>query len=212
MALQRSKSAPHAIPALLPPSLPRSSSFHTMPEAAKRAPIKHEPPVAEDPFSLAGFFPSSLGEEKWAWLREDIREQDGEWKTGDEDGTTVVCGLNGELEKLTRDAIKDEDKMGVLSLEGVSVFGRSEGEDVLLSPYWSGEAVDEDSLCLALRVRRGAGAAGSRAGTGFGTLFLDGGNTGWRKTPMDSAIDEYFPIWDISPEISGSQKGIGSHE
>jgi len=151
-----------------------------------------------DPFSLSGFFPSSLGEEKWDWLRGEEKVEKKIW-AAEEGGSANV--LFGESDKLTQEAIKGEDKLGVLSLGGL--FNDLEGK-LWLSPDGEGyrdedrEAVDEDSLWLGLRVRRGK------------TLrtmpeMADADAEDW-KTPIDSAIDEYFPIWDIDSGNSRDTK------
>ncbi|KAF8078733.1 hypothetical protein FPV67DRAFT_75145 [Lyophyllum atratum] len=208
MALQRSKSAPQGIPALLaiPPSLPRASSFHTIQKAVnsvKTVPLAVE--VAErtnlergDPFSLSGFFPSSLGEEKWGWLRGDEKAEKKIW-AAEEGGSGNV--LFAESDKLTQEAIKGEDKLGVLSLG--RLFNDLEGKLWLSSDNEvyrdeDREAVDEDSLWLGLRVRRGKTLRTTQE-------TADGDAEDW-KTPIDSAIDEYFPIWDIDSGNSRDTK------
>jgi len=208
MALQRSRSAPHGVPALLPipRSLPRASSFQTIQNAVKTVKTVRlgERTVVEreDPFSLSGFFPSSLGEENWSWLRGEEKVEKKIW-TAEEAGMGGV--LFGESDTLTQEAIKGEDKLGVLSLGGL--FNDLEGK---LWPLYNGategegtrdedrEAVDEDSLWRGLCVRRGR-ALRTMAAT------ADADAEGW-KTPLDSAIDDYFPIWDIQPGKSRETK------
>ncbi|KAG5647628.1 hypothetical protein DXG03_008981 [Asterophora parasitica] len=202
-ALQRSKSAPHGMPALLPApaSLVRASSFHTTQEAAK--PVKKPPmaAVAErvaeergDPFSLSGFFPSSLGDDKWGWLRDEEKEQEKQWSTEDGDGGSV---LFGEEDSMTREAIRLEDKLGVLSLGGIlqTLAGEMRAE---YDGDGEREAVDEETLWAGLRARRARTLS---------TLpeFAGRDAEDW-KTPVDSAIDEYFPIWDIAAGNSRETK------
>ncbi|GLB36044.1 hypothetical protein LshimejAT787_0303320 [Lyophyllum shimeji] len=208
MALQRSKSAPQGIPALLPMprSVPRASSFQTIQNAVKTVktvPLAERTDMErEDPFSLLGFFPSSLGEEKWGWIRGEEKVEKA-WTAEEGESGSV---LFGESDKLTQEAIKGEDKLGVLSLGGL--FQDLEGK--LWSPSSYGvaaereapdedrEAVDEDSLWLGLRVRRGKT---------LGTMPEMAGRDAedW-KTSIDSAIDEYFPIWDIDSGNSRETK------
>lgn len=152
------------------------------------------PSVAESPeggpFNLSGFFPTSLSaiegeEEEWRWLRGEGEEGKGEGQRyrGEEEGP-VRGGRSAIFGEETSDAIKGEDKMGVLTLskclcinpsaspsildadragfvatEDVSLFGASTGESDagygrLMSPYASDEVLDENSLYLAQRARR----------------------------------------------------------
>ncbi|KAF5384793.1 hypothetical protein D9615_001425 [Tricholomella constricta] len=211
MALQRSKSAPHGVPALVPAPtrLQRASSFHTIQQAVKPVKAAHMAAIPEraaaereDPFSLSGFFPSSLREDKWGWLRDEEKVEKKRW-TAEDGGHGGV--LFGESDKLTREVIKGEDKMGVLSLGGLltelegelrTSYGAAMGGDGEREAMdGEREAMDEDSLWLALRLRRGT------------TLpEMPVADAEHWKTPVDSAIDEYFPIWDIQPGNSRGTK------
>ncbi|KAG5735951.1 hypothetical protein E4T56_gene1926 [Termitomyces sp. T112] len=104
MTLPRSKSAPDGVPALKPAApLVRAASFHTIEETMKSEPLvaveEHGEEERVDAFNLSGFFP---GEKKWGWVREE-----GGMKTG---------SLFGASDRMTREAIKGEDKLGVLRL------------------------------------------------------------------------------------------------
>lgn len=119
MSLQRSKSAPHPISGLAT-SLPRVASFHH--KQAKTGHVVTQLPTPrierEDPFSLSGFFPTTLGEEdEWGWLRDEGSDKE-EWGGlhGEELEEGGVIFGHTESGNVTQDAIKDEDKLGILSL------------------------------------------------------------------------------------------------
>lgn len=63
------------------------------------------------------------------------------------------------------------------------------------------EAVDEDSLWRGLRLRRDRTLSAVALPETAGGSRADG----W-KTPIDSAFDEYFPIWDINVGNSRATK------
>jgi len=141
------------------------------------------PDETEDPFNLAGFFPPSsrvtpsLHEgERWEWLRREARET-----SPTQDELCSVCSfleeggdnVDGSLlstpgpgvftrsnEDVAEEVIKRQDKMGVLSLTAIFLTGNlhARGER-LYSPYAEEEAVDHESLYLALRKRRRANCA-----------------------------------------------------
>ena len=93
----------------------------------------------EDPFSLSGFFPTSLAarehpdsEQEWDWLRaatdEDGAEEEEEYRSGrvspisesdSEWNVPTPCSPDME-DVLAGDAIKREDKLGILALSGAS--------------------------------------------------------------------------------------------
>lgn len=146
---------------------------------------------------MAGFFPPSFTpqeeEEEWSWLR-------GEQRSDLHLTTTSVPTTSGMLnqtqDKLLVETIRSEDKLGVLSLgmfyaqsvqdtliptrfslsDTLSLFSTREpygADDRLFSPYSEEEAVDEDSLYLALCSRRAKRlAVPSGREREFGTLFL----------------------------------------
>lgn len=122
----RSKSAPHPLPGYfaVPSDLPRSSSHVHLDRRVQKSargfsqvhpsasPVISPRSEREDPFSLSGFFPSSMSSEneEWSWLRD-------EDKPDEDDGTLIedeaaVRMLDGDLKEM----IKKEDKMGILSL------------------------------------------------------------------------------------------------
>ena len=143
MSITRSKSAPH-VPGSVKaneetrPKLPRhasaialgNSAFPTSTHAYPyHSPRDHEP--EEDPFSLTGFFPHSLGitqnwrDNAWKWLR-DTGEEDSEDVmvprtmspvSEDEEWLPRTPGsiLSPVAETSTQAAIKQEDKLGILS-------------------------------------------------------------------------------------------------
>jgi len=194
MALQRSKSAPHTLPALVQATVPRTSSFHTLQKHVRAATGAQLPPP-EDPFSLSGFFPS-LRRERWGWLREETKLEDGDSDVAEEDDG--VGALFGDSDEQTQEAIRDEDKLGVLSF-GKLFRGRREGER-LLSMYGQGEAVDMESLYQSMRVERGEE-----------TGRLDGE---WGKTGVESVIEGYFPVWEVTgySGSAGVEKDGWSHD
>ncbi|KAF5356118.1 hypothetical protein D9756_004056 [Leucocoprinus leucothites] len=192
-SLVRSKSAPQPIAGLAPvsksskrPSIQRSASHvdvdkdsytkrRVAAETTKSRQEPRAPPLAVpagDPFNLAGFFPTSLSvigneEEEWRWMNE----------AGEEDGS-VRGGWSAIFGNETGETIKREDKLGVLALKDVSLFGASAGEAThgyggLLSPYASDEVVDENSLYLAQRARREQSTISAVVGgSGYGEVFL----------------------------------------
>ncbi|EGO05209.1 hypothetical protein SERLA73DRAFT_174215 [Serpula lacrymans var. lacrymans S7.3] len=129
----------------------------------------------EDPFNLAGFFPASYSasptteKERWEWLRQEedeygakrdavssvysfSEEGDGSLPT-----TPGPAGFARMEEDKAEEAIKGEDKMGILSLDTYFATKEKNGvyrEDRLYSPYSDEEAVDHESLYLALSARR----------------------------------------------------------
>jgi len=142
MSLKRSKSAPQPIATLITFNLPRSHSQQYLQQNAQRKGLRGlavSPTFSradrEDPFSLSGFFPSSFGgleeEEEWNWLREED-EEEGYRRSieplGIAEDAASVSSLPGTPtvmfghveDELTREAIKGEDKLGVLSL-GMSI-------------------------------------------------------------------------------------------
>lgn len=140
MSLQRSKSAPHPFPTLLTTSsLPRSTSHVQLPQKLPKSAHPHvhfRPPAPSpgftprteraDPFSLGEFFPSSLGytaetqTEEWNWLRDGEEENEDEENEAQEQ-EQVKDQTSQKNDELAEDAIKREDKLGVLSL-GESLF------------------------------------------------------------------------------------------
>lgn len=144
-ALMRSRSAPQPITTLAAsasssekPFIQRSLSHVDVEKdthakrriAAQTTKSRQGPPVSSpststpgDPFNLSGFFPTSLSaigseEKEWQWLREE-GEEGGRRKYqrcgGDEEGT-VRGGRSAIFGEETSDAIKSEDKLGVLAL------------------------------------------------------------------------------------------------
>lgn len=120
------------------PHLPRhrsavalsSSSHHLVPVYTPRV-------EREDPFSLSGFFPANFAalehpeaEQEWDWLRvtDDSDAGDDDHRSGrvspiseSDDEWTVPTPCSPDVEDaLTGDAIKREDKLGILTLSGKS--------------------------------------------------------------------------------------------
>lgn len=129
MPIKRSQSAPNgqpiaALAALtkvdapaagdLKVHLSRSKSYLTQ-HSALDSPLNDR----EDPFSLGGFFPGSSRtahqeEEQWKWLQ---RDEDSERASVSSFSVDEEDSVLGELDdELAREAIKVEDKLGVLSL------------------------------------------------------------------------------------------------
>ncbi|RDX50435.1 hypothetical protein OH76DRAFT_447481 [Lentinus brumalis] len=132
----------------------------------------------EDPFSLSGFFPARLAarehpetEQEWDWLRaatdeeeglerhrsglvSPISESDSEWNI------PTPCSPDME-DALAGDAIKREDKLGILTLSD-TLFLPPRGDELyveerLLSPYAQpGDPLDADAVYDALRALRTA--------------------------------------------------------
>lgn len=119
------------------PKLPRHRSAVTV-SAIPHFASAYTPRVErEDPFSLSGFFPTNLpaltseptSQHEWDWLRAEedevpterfsgpvspISESDDEWN--------IPTPLSPDVEDaLARDAIKREDKLGILALTGKSL-------------------------------------------------------------------------------------------
>lgn len=107
------------------------SSHHLVPAYTPRV-------EREDPFSLSGFFPTNFAalehpdaDQEWDWLRatdEDEDEDGGAFRSGpvspisesdDEWPIHTPCSLHDE-DALTGAAIKREDKLGILTLSGMS--------------------------------------------------------------------------------------------
>ncbi|KAH7928520.1 hypothetical protein BV22DRAFT_201111 [Leucogyrophana mollusca] len=179
------------------------STAHLTRTAASRSSPLATPHEREDPFNLAGFFPVShfasptTEAERWEWLR---HEENRSGPTRDELGS--VCSfsedeVDGSLpttpgpvvfarleEDEAEEAIKGEDKMGILSLNAIFLARDTQPtEDKLYSPYAEGEAVDQDSLYLALSARRHAETASPSPCGSVGELFLqaeqEDGDEGW---------------------------------
>jgi hypothetical protein len=128
MSIQRSKSAPLSIAGPATIHVPRSYSyenvqrragpFQTTGIAGPSTPVVSPSSRARrgDPFSLGNFFPTSRvsdEDDDWSWLRADdavIHEESQSIAST----APVMLGLAGD--KLAADAIKSEDKLGVLSL------------------------------------------------------------------------------------------------
>ncbi|KXN81135.1 hypothetical protein AN958_06089 [Leucoagaricus sp. SymC.cos] len=190
-SLVRSQSAPPPIATLAPaaskPSIQRSASHmdvdkdsdtkrHMVAQTTKsrQGPYLPSLPIpAGDPFNLSGFFPTTLSamggeDEEWRWARE----------AGEEEEEPVRSGRLALFGEETSKTIEREDKLGVLALKDVSLFGASAGDSGhgygrLLSPYASDEVVDENSLYLAQRARRELNTmAGIVGGKEFGEVFL----------------------------------------
>ncbi|KAI0778476.1 hypothetical protein BD413DRAFT_465769 [Trametes elegans] len=170
------------------PKLPRHRSAVAVSGTQPLASLYTPRSEREDPFSLGGFFPSNLGafdsspvEHEWDWLhspdddapravRSPLRSglvspisEDDEWEI-----PTPCSALAETGDTLARDAIKREDKLGILALGGTSplalhaAHSHSHGEDVygedrLLSPYTQpGDPLDDDAVYDALRALRTA--------------------------------------------------------
>ncbi|KZP16849.1 hypothetical protein FIBSPDRAFT_957740 [Athelia psychrophila] len=176
MPIQRSQSAPQPIEALFNVTPLTKSKATRAPEkeiAVARVKLMRSKSYAvdhssssssasnpwaarEDPFSLGGFFSDrvALDEQKqWGWIRGD---EDSE----EIDFTRPALDAEESLERLgdeqAEKAISAEDKYGLLSLGSIFTSVTTYPDDRLLSPYSEGEAVDHDSLYLALCSRREA--------------------------------------------------------
>ncbi|KAI0800973.1 hypothetical protein C8Q74DRAFT_458764 [Fomes fomentarius] len=166
------------------PQLSRHRSAVTISSSAHHlAPIYTPRVEREDPFSLSGFFPANLNfaalehpetEQEWDWLRaSDHSEADEseqlEFRSGrvspiseSDDEWNIPTPCSPEVEDaLTGDAIKREDKLGILKLSN-TLFMPPRGdelyvEDRLLSPYTqAGDPLDTDAVYDALRALRTA--------------------------------------------------------
>lgn len=172
MSIQRSKSAPHIVASPVKTvHLPRSTSHQQLQNNASSTSTRGYTPRTEreDPFSLAGFFPTALveEEEEWRWLH----AEEGQSSEGDGGGDrTPSSGIFGQAEdRNTREAIEGEDKLGVLALGQWRRSDGVDGPDIgLLSPYR--EVVDEESLYLAVSSQRETAASGLRAAAESGSL------------------------------------------
>ncbi|KAG6862407.1 hypothetical protein C0995_011847 [Termitomyces sp. Mi166 len=145
MTLPRSKSAPNGVPALIPAPLVRAASFHTIEEVMKD--IKSERLVAveekhgeeerEDAFNLSGFFP---GEKKWGWMGAEEAE-----------GGVKTESLFGTSDRMTQEAIKREDKLGVLSLGELLKRLRGTKDEETEGSTGGRKVVDEPAVWLEYR-------------------------------------------------------------
>jgi len=186
----RSRSSPSftAGPQRAQPSLPLTACSSLSRQLSPRDGDK------EDPFSLTGFFPSSIalgGTEEawqeWGWLRAEEGHQRKGLEVGA--GSDVLAdavepldaydpGL-GEagVEELMRKAIREEDKLGVLSWgatrkQFVGNYEKEHHDDRLFSPYMNDEPEDHEALYLALRSRRRrATAQGMESNHEEGSIF-----------------------------------------
>ncbi|KAI8980718.1 hypothetical protein BD414DRAFT_493074 [Trametes punicea] len=160
----------------------------------------------DDPFSLGGFFPANLGafeylptDQQWDWLHPDaaaadeddyylgglspIRSglvspisEDDEW-----DIPTPCSALADEHDALAQDAIRREDKLGILTLaDKLSLPSHGDElyvEDRLLSPYTQpGDPLADEAVYDALRALRTAhsrshGSGGKDEAAGMHSLF-----------------------------------------
>ncbi|KAG6878657.1 hypothetical protein C0993_001180 [Termitomyces sp. T159_Od127] len=174
--LPRSKSAPNGVPALMPTPLVRASSFHTIGEVIKGVKserlVEHGEEEDQDAFNLSGFFPK---EKQWGWM---VVEADGGVKMG---------SLFGVSDQMIQEAIKGEDKLGVLSL------GKSHlqhGEKLMI--MWLGEMLkrlsgtrdDEDPEGLERNKCVDERPGYREDWTGHAARLDDAGG-----------VDENFPIW-----------------
>ncbi|OJA16220.1 hypothetical protein AZE42_00106 [Rhizopogon vesiculosus] len=188
--LARAKST---IDGFVPHSLPTSSQYRFS------ACLTAATPVAtlrdrEDPFSLGGFFPSYIVSperegERWEWLRQ---EQGSLVPPRDELHTIYSLsegGADGSLpatpgpivfaraaENVIEETIKGEDKMGVLSVINTIFLTKDAhlSDDKLYSPYAEDEAVDHESLYLALsKLRQAESSMPHSRKECVGDLFLE---------------------------------------
>jgi hypothetical protein len=120
MYLQRSKTAPQTLTALVTAELQRSASQSQITLKSSRvshlnyvsSPITPRTDDREDPFSLQGFYPSygHTEESDWAWLKDETEIA----RTGLLPNATVdVDQINDQI---AGKLIEEEDKMGILSL------------------------------------------------------------------------------------------------
>ncbi|PSR75889.1 hypothetical protein PHLCEN_2v8803 [Hermanssonia centrifuga] len=189
MSLNRSKSTPEVAPPQpflrqdIPaknrgrPQMHRQRSESALSDVRQSipSPPRHYRPArerrTEDPFSLAGFFPSetlfapsqhfdSDSEEPWLWLQ----EYEGAGERDIENSSPVLLPLadfpvqgssSSHILAKTEDtdfewddAIRQEDKLGILSMPSLFVYAGSEAEqpyEHLLSPYSENDADPPDS-------------------------------------------------------------------
>ncbi|KAF9229171.1 hypothetical protein BS17DRAFT_688315 [Gyrodon lividus] len=189
MALRRSKTAPQSLdqhdtrPATLTRVKSSMNDILHPPSRTLSIPRKvvslSGTPHEKDPFSLAGFFPPS------SWMTQSLHEGERWWLRQEEPECTPtrdeLCSVyslsedevDGSLpptpgpgvfarsdKDMAEEAIKREDKMGVLSLNTLFLTDDIHArEDRLYSPYAEEEAVDHESLYLALSKRRRAECA-----------------------------------------------------
>lgn len=135
-SIQRSKSAPHVAP-LQPFLTPRpgdalrgdrprirrhntSLALTDMPASRPRSGYATpRAERAEDPFSLGGFFPpprpggDAPAEGEWTWLREDdgLLPREADWRDDE-----YAPSVDKAEDEHTGEVIRQEDKLGVLSL------------------------------------------------------------------------------------------------
>jgi hypothetical protein len=128
MSIQRSKSAPQAIAAIPALHVPRSHSHENVRAQPTRStlakpfiagrPTSLASPSARahdgDPFSLGNFFPSSRvsDEDYWTWLRTEHAIQEEPEPLAPT--APSMLGLTSDM--MAAEAIKNEDKLGVLSI------------------------------------------------------------------------------------------------
>ena len=94
-------------------SIPRSQSFHTTAPVYPQYRRPSRPLAREDPFSLSTFFPTQRREGEWHWLEglyDDERHEETDFAHSPSDET--MHDMHDNLE----DAVKAEDKLGILSL------------------------------------------------------------------------------------------------
>ena len=129
MSIQRSKSAPQLVSGTSTVHVPRSYSYENVHCKSTRVPPLHRPlaPLASpssrihrgDPFSLGNFFPTSRlsDEDDWNWL--DAIDEEPEATSA---STSAFFDLAEDRvaaeDKYAAEAIRSEDKLGILS------FGR----------------------------------------------------------------------------------------
>ncbi|OCH94784.1 hypothetical protein OBBRIDRAFT_722179 [Obba rivulosa] len=143
----------------------------------------------ESPFNLDGFFPSHVGvpggnrDGSWDWLHgsETTYEHAAPTSPSSENDDEWPRTPRTELDEgATRDLIRREDKLGVLSLDGVLATlpgsGGSYSDGRLLSPYSEENVTSDDALYDCWRQRRLLHSYVPRTGDGskpvpLGTLF-----------------------------------------
>ncbi|KAI0660372.1 hypothetical protein C8Q70DRAFT_47686 [Cubamyces menziesii] len=195
MSLPRSQSVPHVSSLKITTDLGQSSTHNgtrrpKLPRHRSAVAVSGTQPFAslytprserEDPFSLGGFFPTTLGafenspvEQEWDWLHPDTAanddydspvrsglvspiSEDDEW-----DIPTPCSALDDAGDALARDAIKREDKLGILTLaDKLSLPPHGDElyveDDRLLSPYTqTGDPLADEAVYDALRALRTA--------------------------------------------------------
>jgi len=188
MSIQRSKSAPQSIATPIPAThVPRSYSQENVRAKTTRS-ARPNPAVAGasltspsarthdgDPFSLGSFFPSSRvsDEDGWTWLPSEhaIQEEP-------EPMAPMAASMLGPTsDRLAAEAIRNEDKLGVLSIKSPFFLNGkalpADTEDRLFSPYTEDEAIDVESLYQSLCARRRSrGGPGDVKANDFSELFL----------------------------------------